>query len=276
MKRRRPAIFQHLLLEPPPPPPQPPPKTTRPWSKLPFVKHLLRRLQIPDYIRFSSVCHPWHISKKRAQTPPAPQLPWLILPRLMHESIITYYSLSEDCKYCLSLSSIYGYDCIASIKGWGGSSSSRSLSTPSASSPTTLCRTGGTRILITSGNVIVVWDLVSSVQTKTQLNFNVLDMAAMASNVYIVMANLELVRYDPRMNEVTNIVQLDVPQGELPWPSSEKDHFLVVTEDWDVLMVVVVYCVGVDDKAMGVDRLELYVPCDEVWVRMPPEKKLIA
>ncbi|KAK1260106.1 hypothetical protein QJS04_geneDACA002019 [Acorus gramineus] len=299
---KKPRIRSRLFFrKPKPPQPQVPPPTTRPWSKLPllFVGHLLRRLQVPDYIRFSSVCHAWHISKKRAQTPPAPQLPWLILPRQTHESIITYYSLSEDCKYRLSLPSIYGYDCIASIKGWllfesvtvhtlrflaNPLSAERyvlpnlpdsdftlpkvtaaAISIPSSPSE------GGTRILIASGNVIVVWDLFSKVQTKTQLNFNVLEMVATANNVYIVMANLELVRYDLRTNEVTNIVQLDVPQGELPWPSSEKDHFLVVTEDWDVLMVVVVYCVGADDKAMGVDRLELYVPCDGVWVRMPPE-----
>ncbi|KAK1283899.1 hypothetical protein QJS10_CPB21g00431 [Acorus calamus] len=65
------------------------------WSKLPlpFVKHLLRRLQIPDYIRFSSVCHPWHISKKRAQTLPSQQqLPWFLLPRHVNEPSLSFYN----------------------------------------------------------------------------------------------------------------------------------------------------------------------------------------
>ncbi|KAK1260874.1 hypothetical protein QJS04_geneDACA002020 [Acorus gramineus] len=122
MKRRRPALFQPLLLEPPPPPqgPPAPPKTTRPWSKLPlpFVKHLLRRLQIPDYIRFSSVCHAWHISKKRAQTPPSPQLPWLLLPRRVRRPSLTFYSLSEDCLYRIPTPYVTGSECVSAFRGW--------------------------------------------------------------------------------------------------------------------------------------------------------------
>ncbi|KAK1283897.1 hypothetical protein QJS10_CPB21g00432 [Acorus calamus] len=96
--RERPGFLLHL--DPPPEPP-PPPTTPRPWSKLPlpFVKDLLRHLQIPDYIRFSSVCNAWHVSKKRGQTLPSQRLPWLLLPRHIDEPSVTFYSLSEDCLY---------------------------------------------------------------------------------------------------------------------------------------------------------------------------------
>ncbi|KAK1283900.1 hypothetical protein QJS10_CPB21g00436 [Acorus calamus] len=120
--KRRTALFQpqhtkgqELLLKPPPPP-----KTTRPWSKLPlpFVKHLLRRLQIPDYIRFSSVCHAWHISKKRTQTLPSQRLPWLLLPRDVNEPSVTFYSLSEHRTYRIPLPPIKGSECISTVRGW--------------------------------------------------------------------------------------------------------------------------------------------------------------
>ncbi|KAK1307885.1 hypothetical protein QJS10_CPA09g01695 [Acorus calamus] len=170
-----PRVRRRLLFPSPEPQEQPSPHAiTRPWSKPPlrFVKHLLHRLQIPDYIHFSSVCHAWHISKKRAQTPPAPQHPWFLLPRQTHESVVTFYSPSEKRNYRFSLPSISGYDCVTSSRG--GSSSS---------------------------------------------------MVAMTNKVYIVKENLDLVGYDPQTNDVTNLV-LDVPQGTLPRPSMENDHFL--------------------------------------------------
>ncbi|KAK1260876.1 hypothetical protein QJS04_geneDACA002022 [Acorus gramineus] len=293
LQPQTPSILDRLLC---------PSLTTRRWSKLPlrFVKHLLCRLQVPDYIRFSSVCHAWHISKKRAQTQPSQQLPWLLLPRQPDEPIISYYSLSENCTYRLRNPYISGYDCIASTNGWllfeCVTTQSLFLADPLSKHgfpiPITNFKqhkincvlfagsssraTNGIRILIASGDAILVWDPVRKVQSKVEVGFNVLGMVDIADYVYILREDLELVGYDLRTDELMDFV-LDVPGIERPQPSTENDYFLVITqteeeeEEEDILMAVVVYFIGSDGKPCGVERMELYVWCDEMWVRVRTE-----
>ncbi|KAK1260110.1 hypothetical protein QJS04_geneDACA002017 [Acorus gramineus] len=286
----------------------PSPLTTRPWTKLPlrFVGRLLRRLQVPDYIRFGSVCHAWHIAKKRAQTPPSAPVPWLLLPRQTNETSIAFYSVSERCTYHIPSFITPGSECVASFprNGWllfesrfppNSSAPSRTLflldpvsqiqydlpitdvELPEVNAAVITIPSSEDEdiwILIAGGKIIVGWNLGSLIQCRVRLNFNVLEMVAMAGYVYIVTENLRVMEYDLRLNVMMDLVLNVPPLDELPWPSAENDHFVVVAQafgDWVILMAVVVYYIGCGNKPLAVDRMELYAFCGGVWMRVPPE-----
>ncbi|KAK1260875.1 hypothetical protein QJS04_geneDACA002021 [Acorus gramineus] len=277
IKNRRTALFQrhtkgqeHPFLQPPPPPPPqelpppPPPKTTRPWSKLPlpFVKHLLRRLQIPDYIRFSSVCHAWHISKKRAQTLPSQQLPWLLLARHVEDPSLTFYSLSEDRFYCLAFPNIIGSECVSAVRGW-------LLFEPNLSAmPTTVSRLllnplldilhefpnnslvppiisaaaiidspspnnpQGFWVFFAGGRSILFWNPVENVKFRKVIDHDefwleILDMTAEGEKLYYITDDLDLFEYNHRSNSTKPLIQNH--HGDYPaQPSVENNHFLMV------------------------------------------------
>ncbi|KAA8520619.1 hypothetical protein F0562_014875 [Nyssa sinensis] len=81
------------------------------------LEMIVKRLMLPDYVRFGAVCWGWRLVEKERRHPPMPQLPWLMLNnanRSLH--ILEFYSLSEDRVYSIELPS-FGV-CTTAYEGW--------------------------------------------------------------------------------------------------------------------------------------------------------------
>ncbi|KAK1283901.1 hypothetical protein QJS10_CPB21g00437 [Acorus calamus] len=176
-------------------------------------------------------------------SPHTPRRPWFLLPRQTHESVVTFYSPSEKRNYRFSLPSISGYDCVTSIKGWllfesVTTHSRRFLINPLSKKQHDLPNLPITGFALPKVTAAAI--MVPSSPTE--------------EGIWILIASDNV------------IIVWDL--GTLPLPSMENDHFLVCAQalgSLDVLMVVVVYSIGWDDKSVGVDRMELYMPRDGVW-----------
>ncbi|KAF8395070.1 hypothetical protein HHK36_019010 [Tetracentron sinense] len=90
------------------------------WSELtPELLHLiLKRLTLPDYLRFGAVCKSWRSIEIEKAHPPAPQFPWLMLRKSGYNANFSFFSLSEDRIYRLKLLEARGARCCGSSEGW--------------------------------------------------------------------------------------------------------------------------------------------------------------
>ncbi|KAK1314521.1 hypothetical protein QJS10_CPA06g00291 [Acorus calamus] len=299
--------MEPLPLSPPQPetPPSPSPTTTRPWSRLPriFTKNLLNRLEFPDYIRFSSVCHQWHISKRHAQTLPSPRFPWILLPyQLSNQPSLTFYSLSESRTYNLPIPCIQPgqpFSFIAASDGYilfesPPHSGFRTLFNPltracinlpqstlsppiviscALTSPSSSLNDPDHWVVLAGGNVIFGWRPSDDYWFDKRLErggTSVLNMAVDQEKrrLYVVMTDLELFEADVPVESDLSLLARAPRGAHVPKPSLEADHFLMVMPgEEEVLMAVVLYVVSCEAR-VGVERVELYKVREGDWVRV--------
>lgn len=68
------------------------------WSYLPqsLLELILKRLTLPDYLRFGCVCRLWRTAQTKCVYPRATQLPFLLLPTSLHEGRMEFLDLSIE------------------------------------------------------------------------------------------------------------------------------------------------------------------------------------
>ncbi|KAK1277586.1 hypothetical protein QJS04_geneDACA003387 [Acorus gramineus] len=255
--------------------------TTRAWSHLPvaFLKHLLPLVDVPSYIRFSSVCHRWHISKKLSQTLPSPHLPFLLLPR--HHSTsnpsLSFFNLSDSLTYhipspiisnSLFVSSLsLGYLLLDLRFNGRPVPDSKFLLNPLSDDHLPLPESilvpksvtaaailsdndgggGGFWVCLAFGNSVFFWNPKSKTAFRTDFDSvgEIVDVAADGGVLYFVTGDMDLVAYDPLRGCRTMLVVVppeeEVEEG-VPMPCFECDHFLVVapSEDGEVKVLLAV------------------------------------
>ena len=91
------------------------------WAELPseLLGATLQKLTVPDHIRFSCVCSPVELSRKRDHLPEVPpvQSPWLVLAGGDNNASAKFFSPSDE-KRTYSIPLPPPDICIGSSHGW--------------------------------------------------------------------------------------------------------------------------------------------------------------
>ncbi|KAJ3701025.1 hypothetical protein LUZ61_004730 [Rhynchospora tenuis] len=87
------------------------------WLELPndMLEHLTSFLSLPDYHRFSAICHNWRSVAR--QNPPR-QLPWLVLEEDDVTNKCKFFSLEENRTYLIDIPELQGQHLCGSSYGW--------------------------------------------------------------------------------------------------------------------------------------------------------------
>ncbi|XP_078182106.1 F-box protein SKIP23-like [Carex rostrata] len=96
------------------------------WAHLPLAAVLLISQKvkcITDYVRFRAVCSPWRDASLPKPSHLPPQLPWLMIPYMVHRGIVddgirSFYDLWEAKMHKIPLPETIGKRCCATYRGW--------------------------------------------------------------------------------------------------------------------------------------------------------------